>query len=72
MSPWHEAHAEDAARYAMSLARQGSQYSDQTRREVALAYLIHGNVAKVAKSVGVSETTIPFLKEAPRRRRRTG
>ena len=40
------------------LVGKGSKHSDQTRREAALCYLIHGSAARVGRSLGIPERTV--------------
>ena len=47
-----------------SLTKQGSKYTDEDRRRVAVEYLITGNMKKVAKSTGIPETTLSGWKQS--------
>jgi len=41
-----------------NVTKQGSKYTDEDRRQVAIEYLITGNMKKVSKRTGIPETTL--------------
>ncbi len=47
---------------AASLVGPGSKYTDEERRGAALEYGVYGNMAKVARTTGIPETTLFYWK----------
>ena len=47
-----------------NLAKQGSKYSDEDRRRVAVEYLVTGNMKKVAKRVRIPRRTLVDWKQS--------
>ena len=47
---------------AGSLTGPGSKYTDEERRGAALEYGVYGNMAKVARTTGIPETTLFYWK----------
>ena len=47
---------------ADSLTGPGSKYTDEERRGAALEYGVYGNMAKVARTTGIPETTLFYWK----------